>query len=169
MKNARKIFRHIIPPPDFVHSAIWVGESDSSDDCIGAIFVYGKYYNRFNDDSYLANDGARSYPITLREFKNKYSVNIMKLKPMKKIKLFEFIDILKIIGKLTAKEYNWPTNNCQYFTAKCLKILKAIREIQDKNDWMNVPKPIMKTLEINEQKKKKLNELFFKIFCIINK
>ena len=151
MKKARKLFGHIIPPPDLIHSAIWVGESDATDDSVGAIFVYGKYYNERNDNSYLVNDGARAYVMTLKDFKAKYSVGTMKLKPNKNINLFDFIEKLKLKGKLTADEYNWPTNNCQHFTASCLNILQAIREIPNKDDWINLPLPIMKTLQLHEK------------------
>lgn len=153
MKNLRRLFGHVIPPPDFIHSAIWVADSDDTDQSLGAIFVYGKYYNIFNDRSYIEHDGARSYVMTLNDFKKKYSSKIIKLKPKKNVKLFDFIDNLKKEGKLTADEYNWPTNNCQHFTSRCIDILDAVREVPDKDDWINLPKLIFKELEKNEKKK----------------
>lgn len=150
MKKARKLFGHIVPPPDFVHSAIWVGDSDS-DESVGAVFYYGKYYNKYNDSSYISGDGARSYAISLKDFKDKYQSEILKLSTNKEIKLFDFIEKLKSGGKLTASEYNWPNNNCQHFTARCLKILHAKRQIPNENDWISLPKPIMNTLQTNEK------------------
>ncbi|KAK8847878.1 hypothetical protein M9Y10_018916 [Tritrichomonas musculus] len=153
MHNARKLFGHLIPPPDFVHSAIWVGESDADDSTVGAIFVYGKYYADNYDPSFLFNDGAQSYVMTLGEFKKKYNtVDAIKLNLQRSINLFEFIDEVKSNGKWSADEYNWPNNNCQHFTSKCIDILNAARYIQNKNDWVYLPKTILKSLEKNENK-----------------
>ena len=153
MRKARKVFGHVIPPPDFVHSAIWVGsEKDVTDDSIGAIFVYGKYWNKHNSPIYLSQDGAKSYVMTLREFKEMYpSIAPMKLNAHKKINLFEFIEKAKISGKWNARDYNWPTNNCQHFTAKLINILKATRSTPDNSDWIELPKSILNSLQLNEE------------------
>ena len=153
MRKARKVFGHVIPAPDFVHSAIWIGqEKDVTDDSLGAIFVYGKYRNKHNSDIYLSQDGAKSYVMTLREFKEMYpSIAPMKLNTHKKINLFDLIDKVKVSGKWNAREYNWPTNNCQHFTAKLISILKATRSTPDNNDWIELPKPILNSLQLNEE------------------
>lgn len=154
MRRCRSIFGHIIPPPDYIHSAIWVGESDSNDDCLGAIFNYGKYYSPSFDPSYLYKDGAQSYIMTLGEFKKRYnSANTFKLTPQRRICLFDFINELKSLGKWTAKDYNWPNNNCQHFTSKCINILHATRYSPTNNDWIYLPKLILKSLKLNEKKK----------------
>ena len=87
MRKARQLFGHIIPLPEFVHSAIWVGKDEEvTDDSLGAIFVYGKYWNKHNSQIYLSQDGAKSYVMTLREFKEMYpSIAPMKLDVHKKI------------------------------------------------------------------------------------
>lgn len=90
--------------------------------------------------------------MTLKEFKSRYSVDILKLNPGKKVRLFDFIENLKVGGKITADDYNWPTNNCQHFTAQCINLLNATREIPHKNDWISLPKPIIKSLISNEKK-----------------
>ena len=153
MKKARQFLGHIIPPPELVHSAIWVGESDASDDNIGAIFVYGRYFNKIKSQAYLSEDGAKAYVMTLREFKEKYpSTDPIKLNPHKEIKLHEFINEVQVSGKWGAKDYNWPTNNCQHFTAKLIDLLQATRNAANKDDWIELPKPILQSLKSNEQK-----------------
>ena len=153
-RKVRKIFGHAIPPPDFVHSAIWVGEFDATDESIGAIFVYGKYYPSYNDQTYIYKNGAQTYIMTLGEFKKKYnSVDIFKLNPKRKINLFDFINEIKANGQWTADEYNWPTKNCQHFTAECIKILQAVRFHPRNNDWFYLPKSIINILQSNEMKK----------------
>lgn len=153
MRKARKALGRIVPSPDFVHSAIWVGKDEEvTDDSLGAIFVYGKYWNKHNSQIYLSQDGAKSYVMTLREFKEMYpSIAPMKLDVHKKINLFDFIEKVKLSGKWNAREYNWPTNNCQHFTAKLINILKATRSTPDINDWIELPKPILNSLQLNEE------------------
>ena len=45
-KILRKKFGKIIPSPELIHSAIWVGEKNAKDDSKGAVFVYGRYENK---------------------------------------------------------------------------------------------------------------------------
>ena len=154
MKNCRKLFGHIIPSPEMVHSAIWVGKKDATDDTLGAIFVYGKYWNKKNLPSYIDRDGAKACVMSLREFKQRYpSINPMKLNLGKKLKLFDFIKEVKKSGNWRAADYNWPTNNCQHFTAKLINILEASRSAPNYNDWMDLPKPVLNSLELNEKQK----------------
>ena len=37
MKKVRLLFGAVVPAPEFVHSAVWVGENDASDDSVGAL------------------------------------------------------------------------------------------------------------------------------------
>ncbi|KAK8881309.1 hypothetical protein M9Y10_004044 [Tritrichomonas musculus] len=152
MKKARNTFGRIVPAPEFIHSAIWVGKEGATDDSVGAIFVYGKYWNKHNLPSYLGKDGAKAYVMTLREFKERYPANDpIKLTAHKNIKLDDFIYRVKLSGKWGAKDYNWPTNNCQHFTAKLIGILRATRETPNNQDWANLPKPVMNSLKLNEE------------------
>ncbi|KAK8850279.1 hypothetical protein M9Y10_018408 [Tritrichomonas musculus] len=151
MRNARRLFGHVVPAPDFIHSAIWVGEKEPSDDTLGAIFVYGKYWNKHNLDSYLGQDGAKAFVMSFGEFKQRYpSIDPVKLNTKRKMNLFDFIKEVKGSGNWGAKDYNWPTNNCQHFTAKLVDILHATRNEPNNNDWIDIPKPIMKSLKANE-------------------
>ena len=119
---------------------------------LGAIFVYGKYKNRYNMPTYLEKDGAKAYVISFKEFKERYpSINPMKLNPHKEMKLFDFIEEVKQSGKWSSKEYNWPANNCQHFTAKLIDILQATRAAPTNNDWIDLPKPVMNSLKSNEK------------------
>ncbi|KAK8857696.1 hypothetical protein M9Y10_016104 [Tritrichomonas musculus] len=152
MKKARQSFGHAIPPPDFIHSAIWVGkEGPVNDNSLGAIFVYGKYWNKHNLPTYIETDGAKAFVMTLGEFKQRYpSIDPIKLNVHRHISLFEFIEKVKESGHWGARDYNWPTNNCQHFTSKLINILKATRETPDHKDWVNLPKLILNSLETNE-------------------
>ena len=154
MKTARKIFGQIIPPPNFIHSAIWISsETNIDDETLGAIVVYGKYYSNGHDESYLFDDGARSFLMTFGEFKELFdSFDVKKLVPQKNVHMFDFIKEIKDGGKWNALNYNWPTNNCQHFTTLCLNILKAIRYSPNENDWADLPYSIMNTLKTNEIK-----------------
>lgn len=156
MYSMRKVFGSLIPSPDFIHSAIWVSssESDITDETVGAIFVYGKYYSNGVDKTYLSHDGARSYIMTFGEFKKRFGLfKVKQLKPQKDMKLFDFIKAIKESGNWDAKNYNWPTNNCQHFTCSCLNILNAIRYSPNDKDWIDIPQMIMKVLNKNEVNK----------------
>lgn len=101
IKKARKKFGGLIPSPKLLHTAIWVGNLDSNDETLGAVFVYGKYKSNKNDSTFLSNDGARSYVLSLRDFKNNYELfNVKKLIPQKEMSLFSFIDEIKKKWKL---------------------------------------------------------------------
>lgn len=151
MKRIRKTFGHIVPSPEFIHSAIWVGPKNATDDTYGAIFVYGKYYNIYKLDSYLKEDGAKAYVMKLKDFKVRYPlIDPIKLTSKRNIKLYDFIYEVENSGKLRASDYNWPTNNCQHFTAKLINILHAIRATPDKDDWINIPKVVLNSLQSNE-------------------
>lgn len=90
--------------------------------------------------------------MTLREFKEKYpSIDPYKLHTNLKLKLFDFIEDIKMSGKWTVYDYNWPTNNCQHFTAKLIELLHATRIHPKNDDWMNLPKIILHSLEENEK------------------
>ena len=65
--------------------------------------------------------------------------------------MFDFIDLVKKSGNWRVKDYNWPTNNCQHFTAKLIDILKATRANPDGNDWMDLPKQVLSSLQSNEK------------------
>ena len=67
------------------------------------------------------------------------------------MKMFDFIEKVKSSGKWGADDYNWPTNNCQHFTAKLIGILKATRDSPNNEDWANLPKPVLNSLKLNEQ------------------
>lgn len=149
MKSLRKSFGCFLPSPELVHSAIWVGEKNAKDDSIGALFVYGKYHNKNKNPSFLWNDGAKGYPISFKEFKRKYQS--MKLNPQKNVKLFDFINDIKESGNWGVRDYNWPTNNCQHFTSKLIMILRATRDSPNNDDWIDLPKSILNSLESNEK------------------
>lgn len=151
MRSARKLIGHLVPPPNFIHSAVWVGPENANDTTLGAVFVYGKYFARENDSTFLHKDGARSYIMSLAEFKENFDVaNIVKLHPKRKMNHFEFMEEVKNSGIWTAKDYNWPTNNCQHFVSSCINILRAVREFPSKNDWLDIPQSIIDTLKKNE-------------------
>ena len=154
-RKVRKTFGHVIPAPDLVHSAIWVGnDKDANDNSVGAIFVYGRYFNKKNSPAYLEQDGAKAYVMTLRQFKERYpSISPMKLKAKNDMKLLDFINKVKESGNWGAKNYNWPTNNCQHFTAKLIEILGATRDAPNNDDWVELPKPVLNSLERNEKNK----------------
>ena len=157
MKKVRLLFGAVVPAPEFVHSAVWVGQDASSDDSVGALFVYGKYWNRKNLNSYIGRDGAKAFVMTLREFKQRYpSIEPIKLDVNEKVKMFDFIEKVEKSGNWRASDYNWPTNNCQHFTAKVIEILKATRASPATNDWMDLPKQVLNSLKSNEKSLKKL-------------
>lgn len=130
-RKIRKTFRHVIPPPDLIHSAIWVSKDCTvNDESLGALFVYGRYFNNKNSPAYLDNDGVKAYVVTLKQFKEKYpAIEQMKLILHKNLKLFDLIDEIKESGNWGVNNYNWPTNNCQHFTAKLIDILEATRDV----------------------------------------
>lgn len=100
-RKVRKTLGHIVLSPDLVHSAILVSKDGTvSDNSVGAIFVYGRYFNKKNCPVYLDNDGAKAYVMTLKQFKQRYpAIESMKLNPHKNMKLFEFIDTILKEGK----------------------------------------------------------------------
>lgn len=154
MKRLRKTFGNVIPSPEIVHSAIWVGEQNANDDTVGAIFVYGRYFNKCHKKSFLFGDGAKGYVATLKEFKKKYPTSdLIKLNAHKDMKLLDFIKEIKESGKWGASDYNWPTNNCQHFTSKMIEILQATRDSPSSQDWIDIPKSVLNSLEANEKKK----------------
>lgn len=157
MKKARNLFGHVIPPPDFIHSAIWIGKNDAiDDDSLGAVFVYGKYLNKHNLKFYINHDGAKAFVMSFGEFKQRYPlIDPIKLHANKKLNLFKFIEKINENGHWSAKDYNWPTNNCQHFTARLINILKATRVTPGNNDWIDLPRPIIDSLEVNENFLKK--------------
>lgn len=155
MKTLRKKFGKIIPSPELIHSAIWVGEKNAKDDSKGAVFVYGKYENKNNNAAFLWKDGAKGYTLTLKEFKKRYQANEpMKLNIQRKMKVNEFIKEIGHNGKWGLDNYKWPTNNCQHFTSKLIDILEATRATPTNEDWYDLPKPILNSLKTNEQKDK---------------
>lgn len=155
MKTLRKKFGKIIPSPELIHSAIWVGEKNAKDDSKGAVFVYGKYENKNNNAAFLWKDGAKGYTLTLKEFKKRYQANEpMKLNIQRKMKVNEFIKEIGHSGKWGLDNYKWPTNNCQHFTSKLIDILEATRATPTNEDWYDLPKPILNSLKTNEQKDK---------------
>lgn len=157
MQKLRKTFGRVVPAPEIVHSAIWVGKKNANDDSIGAVFVYGRYFNKNNDkqnEAFLWGDGAKGYAMSLNDFKKKFSAaKTMKLNINKNYKLLDFIDEIKKSGNWNVKDYNWPTNNCQHFTVKLIEILKASRSEPNNEDWVNLPKGVLNALKSNEEKK----------------
>ncbi|KAK8892614.1 hypothetical protein M9Y10_029853 [Tritrichomonas musculus] len=154
MRTIRKAVGRAVPSPEIVHSAIWVGDANPSDNSVGAVFTYGRYFNKNNNKAFLWDDGAKGYTMTFKQFKNKFNAaNPMKLNLHKNIKLLDFIDQIKDSGKWGVKDYNWPTNNCQHFTAKLINILEATRESPNNNDWIDIPKLVLESLKSNEEKK----------------
>lgn len=152
MKKLRKIFGKVIPSPELLHSAIWVGPKNAEDDSIGANFVYGKYYNKNNNTIFLWKDGAKGYTLKLREFKKKYhAIEPIKLNIKRKIKINEFIKEIQKSGKWSADDY-WFTNTCQHFTSKLIDILQASRVAPADDDWFDLPRPILNSLKSNEKK-----------------
>lgn len=152
IRKMRNLLRHFIPLPVCVHTAIWSSTDDSDDETIGAVFVYGKYHSIENDSSFISEDGARTYIMSLGEFKQYFDgFTVKKLIPKRKITLFSFINELKSSGNWKANQYNWPNNNCQHFTNTCLKILKASSNISDTSYWLNLPPFIIKTIKENEK------------------
>lgn len=150
--RARMSLGKIIPPPSFLHPAIWVGSINSTNESLGGVFVYGKYHPKKNFKIYLSKDGAKSYTLTLKEFKEKYNAfNLIKVVPQKNINLIDFMEEVKLSGKWNAKDYQWATNNCQHFVSKCLNILHAVRYLPNENDWMYLPSIILKILKLNEK------------------
>ncbi|KAK8864997.1 hypothetical protein M9Y10_010525 [Tritrichomonas musculus] len=67
------------------------------------------------------------------------------------MKLFEFIDTILKEGKWGVHDYNWPTNNSQHFNAKLINILGATRDAPYKDDWIELPKQVLNSLESNEK------------------
>lgn len=154
MSKARRTLGKIIPPPNFLHTAIWVGPAHSNNQTLGAILVYGKYSSKFDDRTYLSKDGARSYVMSLHEFIEYFDYcNVKKLESQRNIHLHEFINEVKNSGTWNIDKYHWPTNNCQHFTANCLNILKSTRKVANQNDWANFPSSIYKALKKNEMQK----------------
>ena len=153
-RKVRKNLGHVVPSPDLVHSAIWISKDEIvSDNSIGAIFVYGRYFNKKNSKVYLNKDGAKAYVMTLKQFKERYpAIEPMKLNAHNKLNLLEFIDKISNEGNWGAHDYNWPTNNCQHFTAKLINILDATRDAPSNDDWIELPKQVLNSLESNEKK-----------------
>lgn len=154
MQKLRKTFGRVVPAPEIVHSAIWVGSKDANDDSVGAVFVYGRYFNNNKANAaFLWGDGAKGYSMSLADFKKKFSVTkTMKLNIRKDYKLLDFIDEIKKSGNWNVKDYNWPTNNCQHFTVKLIEILQASRNEPSNDDWANLPKVVLNALKSNEEK-----------------
>ena len=151
MRKARQVLGRLAPPPEFQHTAVWVGPEDSSDQSPGSIVVYGQYLPESYDGTYLSCDGARSYDMTLGEFKEMFnSFNVKKLKPAVNMTLNTFLDKIKYMDKWRAEDYSWHSNNCQHFTAQCLHILQATRTDRNPDDWMDIPSPVMDELILNE-------------------
>ena len=152
MSKLRKTFGRVVPSPEIVHSAIWVGSKNAKDDSIGAVFVYGRYFNNNKqNEAFLWGDGAKGYSMSLADFKKKFSATkTMKLNIKKDYKLLDFIDEIKKSGNWNVKDYNWPTNNCQHFTVKLIEILQASRNEPNNDDWANLPKSVLNALKSNE-------------------
>ena len=152
MKGARRTLGRVVPPPNFQHTAVWFSDSDNAgDDSIGAILVYGEYYNLNGDPTYLGCDGARSFVMTLGEFKNMFrAFEVKKMKTGRNITLTTLLDESKRSGSWDADSYNWATNNCQHFSASVLKILEAKRADAKPEDWAEIPPPVMNSILITE-------------------
>ncbi|KAK8835852.1 hypothetical protein M9Y10_040405 [Tritrichomonas musculus] len=151
MQKARQTFGKFVPPPNFLHTAVWVGPYHSNNQTLGAIFVYGKYSSKIDDNTYLSKDGARSYVMSLRDFIEYFDYcNVKKLEIQRNLHLFDFIEEVRKSGMWNIAKYHWPTNNCQHFTATCIKIMKSTREVENQDDWANFPSSIYKALESNE-------------------
>ena len=147
MRGARSLFGKAIPAPNFQHTAIWFGENDNGNESIGAILVYGEYYNPTGDPTYLSCDGAQSFIMTLGEFKETFqSFPIKKMRPGRNLTLTRLLSEVKDSGDWGVYDYNWLTNNCQHFTAAVLNVLEAKRMQRSDNDWADIPPPIMNTL-----------------------
>lgn len=84
-RKVRKTLGHVVPSPDLVHSAIWVSkDAEVSENSVGELFVYGRYFNKKNSPVYLDNNGAKAYVMTLKQFKQRYpAIEPMKLNPHK--------------------------------------------------------------------------------------
>ena len=151
MRNARKVAGRIVPPPNFLHTAIWIGSSDSTNESLGAIVVYGEYYSNGKNPTYLTCYGAKSVVMPLGKFKQEFDAfDAMKLIPQRNISLLTFLDEIKNGGRWMASDYKWTTHNCQHFTSTCLKILKSRRVKSGKYDWTQLPNNIMRTILYNE-------------------
>lgn len=61
------------------------------------------------------------------------------------MKLLDFINKVKQNGK-------WGVHD---FTAELIDILEATRDIPSNDDWIELPKKIINSLELNEKKRKK--------------
>ena len=147
MRVARQLFGQRVPAPNFQHTAIWFGERDDGDDSIGAILVYGEYYNYNQDPTYLSCDGARSFVMTLGEFKQMFrSFPVKKMRPGRNLTLTQLLSEVKNSGDWSVDDYNWITNNCQHFTAAVLNVLEAKRNHAQESDWAEIPPPIMNTI-----------------------
>ena len=148
LRTARSTFGKIVPPPNFQHTAVWFGESDrDGDDSQGAILVYGEYYNYNGDPTYLECDGARSFVMTLGEFKNTFrSFQAKKMKPGRNITLTTLLDEVQKSGSWDAESYNWAVNNCQHFSASVLQLLQAKRADARADDWADIPPPVMRSI-----------------------
>lgn len=139
----------LFPSFYYLHTAVWVGESDATDETEGIIFVYGKYNS--SDPIYLFGDGARSYVMKLGKFKKTFNAfKVQKVIPHRNLKLFDFIDKLKKSRKWNVRNYNMLFLNCQHFTADCLNILEAKRMSPNEIEWKLFPRRIVKTLKHNE-------------------
>lgn len=151
MQKARKTFGRFIPAPNFLHTAVWVGPYASHNKTLGAVLVYGKYSSKVDDNTYLSKDGARSYVMSLQDFIEYFDYcNVKKLEPQRNLHLFDLINEVKKSGNWNIAKYHWPTNNCQHFTATCIKILKSVRQNPDQNDWTNFPHSIYNAMKANE-------------------
>lgn len=107
MRLAREKFGHFIPPPNFLHTAVWVGPYGSNNQTLGSILVYGKYSSKNDDKTYLSKDGARSFVMTLREFIEYFDYcNIKKLTPQRNLHLFDLINEVKNSGNWNVAKYH---------------------------------------------------------------
>lgn len=139
MRSITLCASHVVPPPNFLHTAICIGTSDATNESLGGIVVHGEYYSDGKYPTYLSCDGARSFIMPLKRFKEEFEAfNIINLIPQRNTSL------------LTADDYKWTTHNCQHFSAICLDILKARCFKTDKYDWTRLPSNIMKVIRINE-------------------
>ena len=174
MKNLRMGLGHIIPAPQLQHTALWLGESDANDNILGSVIAYGEYYPHDGDLTFLAKDGARSYVASLKEFKEIFSAfPVKKLIVNKNLTMNDFLQKASLSGKWRAKHYNWATNNCQHFTAKCISILNATRAQKFDDDWTDVIPTVLNSLKSNElkgqmeYKKPSRNDLLFAVIAAI--
>ena len=158
MSGIRKLFGKVVPPPYFQHTAIWIGfteKSDENDEDIGATVVYGQYYSKGNDTTFLSSNGARAFTSSLKKFKKMFfGHDIRKMNINRNIDLVKFLQEANLSGNWTADNYNWATNNCQHFTAKCIEILQLSRNNPNKYDWTQLSPFVMESILKNEKKQR---------------